>query len=122
MGNLQLLMCRLALAGIILAAFPSQSHAAEMYTGNTMLKACTSDFGGANDPSELAEAAYDAGICAGFIAAGARSNGSTCLPNGVTQEQIKDIFVRYMTNNPAIRHRSGKLILALALSDAFPCR
>ena len=44
-----------------------------------------------------------------------------CLPDGISGEQLTDTFLRYLSNNPEIRHRDGSALLMRALDEAFPC-
>ncbi len=44
-----------------------------------------------------------------------------CLPEGVIADQLKDIVVIHLQNNPSRRHKPAVLEVMLAWSEAFPC-
>ena len=44
-----------------------------------------------------------------------------CMPHGVVSQQLLDIVVKYLRDNPAKRQFSGASETTLALTDAFPC-
>ncbi len=45
-----------------------------------------------------------------------------CISGSVTNEQLKDIVVKYLRNNPQMRHTTAASQLTVALVKAFPCR
>lgn len=45
-----------------------------------------------------------------------------CIPTDATNEQLRDVVVLYMANNPAKRHGTARFIVWDAYRDAFPCR
>ena len=45
-----------------------------------------------------------------------------CIPAGVTAEQMKDVVVRALKDDPATRHTQASYLVALALSSAWICR
>lgn len=47
---------------------------------------------------------------------------SYCMPDkGVTNEQVRLIYLKWANNNPALLHEPVWMPLALAMSRAFPC-
>jgi hypothetical protein len=44
-----------------------------------------------------------------------------CEPNGVTNGQKRDVFIKYMNNNPEHMHENAAEILYVSLIKAFPC-
>ncbi|MBX5063186.1 Rap1a/Tai family immunity protein [Rhizobium lentis] len=46
---------------------------------------------------------------------------SFCIPKGATSGQIKDVFCKYLNDNPADRAKDSDVILGDALDAAFPC-
>ncbi|QDQ29135.1 hypothetical protein FNU76_23830 [Chitinimonas arctica] len=44
-----------------------------------------------------------------------------CFGGDVTMEQIKDIVVKLLKDNPEIRHKEAIFIVRYALVDSFPC-
>ena len=45
-----------------------------------------------------------------------------CTPNAVTSQQMVDIFVSYLRENPERRHQPAQVLFTNAMTDAFPCR
>jgi hypothetical protein len=45
----------------------------------------------------------------------------TCLPDGVSYDQIVRVVVKYLQSHPERLHRRGKGLAVEALSAAFPC-
>jgi hypothetical protein len=46
----------------------------------------------------------------------------TCFPNGLTGEQVRLIVEKHLRDHPEELHHSARLIVAIALDQAFPCR
>jgi len=44
-----------------------------------------------------------------------------CIPESATNQQLKDVVVRYLENHPETRHQPARLLANLALGEAFPC-
>lgn len=67
--------------------------------------------------------------CAGYIkvVSGILDGGhpvhgnSACIPNGVGIDQLTDVSVRWMEENPQKMSASSTEIIARALSVSFPC-
>jgi hypothetical protein len=109
------------------------SAAAQGPDGSTFLRACNaavkqSDGGKVSD-EEGVHSLYCIGYVSGFLDAmsltvtttGAKRN--VCLPQaGITNDQAIRIFVKYLRDNPAILHETGRTSLYLALAKAFPCK
>lgn len=71
---------------------------------------------------------YIEGVCLGYVIAIAdvlASNPlygfSACIPSNATAGQLMDVVRQWLNNNPQERHYTANSIVALALSDAFPC-
>jgi hypothetical protein len=45
----------------------------------------------------------------------------TCMPAEVTGQQLRDVVLEFLRDNPAKRHLAAAVLVAKALSDAFPC-
>lgn len=45
-----------------------------------------------------------------------------CVPSGVTVGQVKDVFVKFLAENPKSRHLSGDVLVMAALIQAYPCK
>jgi hypothetical protein len=51
-----------------------------------------------------------------------RAASEYCIPDGVTQGQVRDIVVRYLDQNPTIRHGPAQILITMALKESFPCK
>jgi hypothetical protein len=45
-----------------------------------------------------------------------------CLPAGATYEQNRDVFHKYLRQNPQIRNVSTHMLFLLAMNASFPCK
>jgi len=66
--------------------------------------------------------------CLGFVTGVAEVldsnavNGySACVPNKVNQGEVRDIVVKFLEDHPELRHYEAHVLIARALSEAFPC-
>lgn len=98
---------------IFLSAYSSN---AQFKDGNKLLTDCQNNQG------------INLGYCLGYVAAiadgmiDAMVNGRTaCIPNGVTQGQLRDIVVGKLIASPANRHLSADVLVAQAIADTYPC-
>lgn len=44
-----------------------------------------------------------------------------CIPQDATNEQLRDVVVKYLRNNPATRHQTARILVWQAYREAFPC-
>jgi hypothetical protein len=44
-----------------------------------------------------------------------------CMPDNLTDGQLRDLVIKYLRDNPAIRHNSAANLVIFALKGAFPC-
>jgi hypothetical protein len=44
-----------------------------------------------------------------------------CRPNGVTYDQLLDVFMNWLEDHPADRHRPAAKLAGLAFAEAWPC-
>ncbi|MGK2287274.1 Rap1a/Tai family immunity protein [Pedomonas sp. V897] len=112
---------------VAVAVTPAIASASNTLDGNHLLKMCTSRI---DTGSSGMKEAFDYGVCMGFIAGSldyvqlineAAKKNITCVPDGVTAGQAKDIVVKYLQNNPEKRHEPQPLVTIFAFQDAFPC-
>lgn len=89
---------------------------ADFRTGNMLLEDCSS------------ELYIDQGVCLGYVMAITdvlNSNNlygfSACVPTKVIASQVADVVQQWLLQNPQERHYAGNSLVALALSEAFPC-
>ena len=45
-----------------------------------------------------------------------------CVPLGVTNGQLVDVFYKYLDDHPAQRHMDAAVLAFFSLRDAFPCK
>ena len=93
---------------------------ATAYTGNQLLQDCET-----TNVSSLYCLGYINGFSLGFAFVMNRWQVEPkliCIPEGVTNGQIKDIVVQYIRENPQTRHESAQFLIVWSLEKAFPCR
>lgn len=109
--------CMAAIAA--LTALPAPASAKfEIGTGNDFLTHC----------SDYQKPSFTSGICfgflEGFIARDYLPSGeqAACLPSpSPTNQQIMDVVLLFLRNNPTYRHREMGVLTWHALHEAFPC-
>ena len=104
----------LTLALLTLSTTASSWGGNALVNGNKLWEFCEPD-----------EANFSDGMCAGYIL-GVHDQGryetyGSCIPNGVSAEQMIDLTRNYLRDNPAQRHKSGEALVAAAFTDAWPC-
>lgn len=107
-------MKRLAL--VVVVVLPSVSSAQSSMSGNDLHNICTTD--------PASALAYVMGVTDGVrLYSGQLPPGALplCIPNGVTNNQARDITCKFTRDRPELRHLNGPLIVVLALVGAFPC-
>ena len=122
---------------VAVAAFPVASYG-EPFTGNFIYSICTS-----SDPAQQGAClGFYSGLVEGMIFGTLNSfaavglgaemtledmqnfgNGilGYCLPPSANNQQIVDINVQYLRDNPSLRHESARSSYLLAMQQAFPC-
>lgn len=94
---------------LFIALFPFQAWS---ITGNELKTFC-------ND-----EGLYVSGFCMGFISGVSEvlnSTGVTCLPTTVTFEQMRDIALDYIDENPHKRHQNAIVLILEASGQVRQC-
>src|SRR4051794_7085728 len=92
---------------------------AEYWSGNDLIASCK-----ANDGT------LEKGACMGYIlgiadtlAAGAQIGSSrACITGGVNIGQLVDTVTHFLNTSRDIKNGSAGILVATALSDAFPCK
>ncbi len=100
------------------AMLPSKGHA---LTGNEIYSMCK--VGPINELNEHL-------VCAGYLTAVSDMlanrnvvNGFVaCIPNTLGNGQGKDVVVKWLRDNPQVRHYPALSLVAQAWSEAFPCK
>ena len=72
---------------------------------------------------------YSAGLCIGYIIGVADTLGmnnysaaTACYASSVVTGQIRDVVISYLKSHPESRHYAADGVVALAISEAFPCQ
>ena len=99
----------LALLGVLASPRPASAQ-----TGNELLKICP-----ANDKSSCRM--YINGWIDGIIVPKSLTK-LICIPDGVTNGQMTDVFVKYLRAHPEKRHKIASILAWEATQKAFPCR
>jgi Rap1a immunity proteins len=108
-------------AAIALAAVPAQAAAqqrARAHTGNELLEECKS-----KGASGLFCLGFVRGLAEGLTLwrSFAPESAITCIPEGVTTGQLKDIVVKWLADNPKDRHLGADALVARAFRVTWPC-
>lgn len=100
------------LVGIFTALFCLKSVSAD--TGNEIMSMCEQN----ETEAQVYCAAYINGIADGLST---HPNKVFCVPDNVTWQQIRDITLKFISDNAPFRHFHTALLVNTALSEAFPC-
>jgi Rap1a immunity proteins len=102
----------IALVMVMAVVMPgnSQTTYGAFYSGNELFETCK------RNPA----------VCLGYVsgsfdAIGGEWGGRTCPPKEVTNVQIRDVVMKFLTDHSEHRHFSAAALIAIALSVAFPC-
>lgn len=122
---------------LLFAAVAATTSRAQQISGNELYRACQSD------------GAVLGGFCIGYLigtiegrSAGAfavlkssrpdldpatgnemiNSILGHCIPQDATNEQLRDVAVKYMSSHPESRHIAARTLVWIAFREAFPCR
>jgi hypothetical protein len=114
-------MKRLLLLPVVLFLSVSVWGQGAFQNGEKMAKHCTVD----------QRSAFEDGVCMGYIISVVDTLAWTvalealevpyCLPEGVAPEQLKEVVIKYLKENPErLKFASPPLIVA-AFTEAYPC-
>jgi hypothetical protein len=112
---------RLGFLAVALAtSFATSATADHAYTtGHDLMEQCTTQN----------KYGFFEGVCLGYVIgiadsmiAGNTINGyRACLPSDASLGQLKDVVVKWLTNNLEKRNLAANRLVAAAFHDAFPC-
>lgn len=91
---------------------PVMAHA-EFFSGNDLLSKMQGDV-----YDRIQAIGYVQGVFDVYV------HVSICPPNGgrdITAGQIRDMIQNYLTNSPAIRHKTAESIIHDAMKQVWPC-
>ena len=115
----------------VLCVSPTKLQAKEdIYSGNYWLNQCS-------DSEDLHKTTFCVGLVVGLrMMTGTFLAGNTffeiggdlipvqpsCEPEGVTNGQVRDVYVAYLKNHPERRHEPAQGLWINAMQEAFPCK
>lgn len=109
-----------ATAILIVAIFVADPSKAAMDSGNSIWSYCQKKIS-----SKLICAGYIHGVADAIFNLGELGQPfvlwRACYQNGITNGQIKDVVVQFLRDNPSLRNGPAPLLIAEALSKAWPC-
>jgi Ssp1 endopeptidase immunity protein Rap1a len=107
------LMCVLVALGLV--------GTAEAGDGNKLLEICNYPEGSLPRANCLGYVVGVAETVIGLDSVGAlKMDGSPCVPDGATPDQLADVVVEYLTENPKNRNGLAAGLVGLALLNAWP--
>jgi hypothetical protein len=121
MRSIEFSLCRsvrrlVILAAALVATGWSDARAEYFETGRDLYQKCR----GAGTASQV--------FCFGFVIGIADvmednplDGRSACIPKEATIQQVTDVVVAFLENNPDIRDFTGESLTVQALSEKFPC-
>jgi len=108
----------LAVAGPLGWAEPAK---AEFESGDSILKECEVS---RSSSTYYQSNAFCIGYLSGVVDALSTLNalkGETCGPDDMTLEQLLDVVIKYLHDNPQSRHASAALVTWSAMNQAYGC-
>jgi hypothetical protein len=93
------------------------------FSGNQVYDTCT----GGNPATDTACMSYIAGVMDELVTFDEVMSKSidptmACVPTGVTVEQIKDLVVKFMRDNPKVRNNRASSIVSEVILTNYPCK
>ena len=113
---------------VIILLWPVMSYGKLGYSGNQMMVFCDGTFKG-----EPKENSIIAAVCIGYLRGiwgatdvwqetGLLNPKLVCVPQDVTVEQLRRVFLNYMHQNPGAWGRSVEPHVVIAIKEAWPCK
>ena len=110
------------LSGAAILGIFSTTANAGFYTGNELYDICTVDRENKTYVEKTYECvAYITGAVDAFNTTREANKLKSCIPPGVTINQLKDVTVDYLRNNPIDRNGSASGQVFAATRKAWPC-
>ena len=94
---------------VALLIIPAMARA-EFFTGNDLLRLMNG-----NTMDQVQAIGFVQGVFDVYVAV------TICPPSQVTAGQINDMIKNYLTNSPAVRHKTAESIINDALKQVWPC-
>ena len=106
------------LLGIVVSGVVSPAWAG-FISGNRLHGLCQSEIGSKDDTYCIG---YVTGVVDAIKGVGKGINGHEfCSPYGITARKLYDVVQKWLDDNPQKRHRIASLLIAMALSETWPC-
>ena len=99
----------LIIALLVLGIAPAKAQKSVWLNGNDFFTQCTSD----NLSVQM--------MCSAYIAGVMDATNSICMPLTTTLKQTRDIVVKYLKENPQVRHHEAVRLVQNSLAPVFPC-
>ena len=98
---------------LVAGTSPSMAASDVGVTGNDLLKLCT-------------DSARPGAMCVGYVVGVYETYtwvnpGRLCPGPYVTNEQITDVAVKFLTDRPEMRDKNAPLLVSVSIALAFPC-
>ena len=110
----------LAVLALLLTGTSTRGQRVSKTTGNELLEAC--------EGSEPFQQAF----CLGYVTGASDVDGAegaafperrrSCVPDSVSNGQLKDVVVKYLKDNPEERHILAAILVVKSVAKAFPCK
>ena len=115
------MMKKLLIAAFLAVAVTTTSYAAVLYaTAKSLLEDCEHELGGKQYGCRM----YLAGVSdtQGTFHAWENLPGKYfCIPYGVTNQKLREVFIEYVNDNPQTLNQAASSIAINAFEKAFPC-
>jgi hypothetical protein len=115
-------MKRLLLAAVAACVLTADaSHAANSWNGEKIIATCAVPTGKSKDDPKAWMRATE---CYGYVrgSGDAFIGSGACLPAAVTTQQLVDVTVKFLRNNPQHRHLDAIQIFVESWGEAWPCQ
>jgi hypothetical protein len=115
----------IATAALVLteSVMPTPVSAAGFNTGNALYTECTTD---ETSPvyfaAKMGCTAYIVGAADSLESMRSFSSKDQCIPENTSKQQVTDVVIKYLRDNPEQRHFTAASTAMLALSIAFNCK
>jgi len=115
------------LLALAVTVSPSKAQNRE-YTGNDWLEKCSADASKSESLANKADSWTNLGMCYGYLIAISDivsiipESLRYCLAQGVTMDQVRQVTLKYLRENPGKTHEPFVSLVLDALREAFPCK
>jgi hypothetical protein len=114
--NMRQFVLGIGLTALVCFAAPAKAQTTR--DGNWLLNAC------GTGPYQAAPANYMTGVCLGYVGGisfSAMLEGVICPSDGVLTDQVVDVVIKYLLDNPAQRSELAGVLIRRSITTSFPC-